>query len=745
MSQPPPAVASKLSAQSNKSSQLAASSQVSPALSQTQQFFSYDSSSASARRSGPNSNASARNNQTAKPKHKNGKKFRSLDEDAEAETFSMQNPHGRRGQQSITHLMQFALPPRPNAQQQYHRHSYNGPRRGGGRGNTWGLGSGYHAMDKARYIHANYRFVVDPRGDYHAQAQDADVHLDWNNVLQVIASSQTQSASCPICLGEPTAPRMAKCGHIFCLPCLIRYMHSDDGHGHGHTQEKKAKSKKCPICFDSVYVSETRPVRWYTGQESEPPREGGDIVLRLVKRRPNSTLAMPRESAETVAKGEDIPWYFAAEVMDYARVMKGSEEYMLQQYDEAMEAIRYLEKEDELMFGEDAEWTGRAIRTLREAKEKVKGIGQPPAQPRKPDPVVVEEIEPARPPIEFNENEDGVPEMYLQRQAVAVPTPARPAEYMTSNDDKSQPSPSNYVPRTLADMRQRHTEKPQPSEYLFYHGLLHYYLSPLDIRILKSAFGSYSSFPSSLLPRVERVSSGHIVDDDLRRKTKYLSHLPYGCEVGFLECDWRDVVSPAVLKEFQTMLDRRRKRNTEKDTREEKERVRIEKDQERELAHIRSGHRRRPSNGDGFFSTSSGGVPVITVPDVDVPPPTTSTSPPWPSNADRPGFTSLASPGTSPNFSRTVWGTQVVAPASPDLHGTLPTDGELSQRDDGWLQDWERDLLDGMKMVEVERKGEESHGTGGNGNGGTGGGGGKKGKKGKKITLMSTATARRGA
>jgi hypothetical protein len=62
----------------------------------------------------------------------------------------MQNPSGRRGQQSITHLMQFALPPRPNAQQQYHRHSYNGPRRGGGRGNTWGLGSGYHAMDKAR-------------------------------------------------------------------------------------------------------------------------------------------------------------------------------------------------------------------------------------------------------------------------------------------------------------------------------------------------------------------------------------------------------------------------------------------------------------------------------------------------------------------------------------------------------------------------------------------------------------------
>jgi hypothetical protein len=46
-------------------------------------------------------------------------------------------------------LMQFALPPRPNAQDRFHRHSYNSPRRN--RNNpSWGLGSGYHAGDKAR-------------------------------------------------------------------------------------------------------------------------------------------------------------------------------------------------------------------------------------------------------------------------------------------------------------------------------------------------------------------------------------------------------------------------------------------------------------------------------------------------------------------------------------------------------------------------------------------------------------------
>ncbi|KAG9996521.1 hypothetical protein KCU78_g17409, partial [Aureobasidium melanogenum] len=109
-------------------------------------------------------------------------------------------------------------------------------------------------------------------------------------------------------------------------------MHSDDGTATG--AEKKARWKKCPICYDSIYISETRPVRWYTGAEFEPPREGDDVVLRLIQRPAGSTLAMPRESPDALGKGDDIPWYFAAEVMDYARVMKGGEDYMLAQLDE---------------------------------------------------------------------------------------------------------------------------------------------------------------------------------------------------------------------------------------------------------------------------------------------------------------------------------------------------------------------------------------------------------------------------
>lgn len=108
-----------------------------------------------------------RNNQQGKKQHKGAKKFRQTDEDAIVESVSrepvmlggsdlltimqlaMRPFNNRKGQTSITHLMNFSLPPRPQNHHQSHGHgrSYR-------RNPTWGLGSGYHAVDKARLVHS---------------------------------------------------------------------------------------------------------------------------------------------------------------------------------------------------------------------------------------------------------------------------------------------------------------------------------------------------------------------------------------------------------------------------------------------------------------------------------------------------------------------------------------------------------------------------------------------------------------
>lgn len=110
-------------------------------------------------------------------------------------------------------------------------------------------------------------------------------------------------------------------------------------------------------------------------------------------------------------------------------------------------------------------------------------------------------------------------------------------------------------------------------------------------------------------------------------------------------------------------------------------------------------------------------------------------TPPW-ANQRAHSFATLASPGTSPDGARTVWGTAAVASSTPPLQSSRP-----QPIDDGWLQDWERDLLDepdAVALVEASLSGESSSKAvpmpASN----------KKNKKKKMITLMST-TVRRGA
>lgn len=532
-------------------------------------------------------------------------------------------------------------------------------------------------------------------------------------------------------------------------------MHSTDDTN--HVPEKKARWKKCPICWDSVYISETRPVRWFTGQEGEAPREGADVVLRLIARQPGSTLALPRVGADSMDKQEDIPWYFAAEVADYARIMKGSEEYMAEQYDQEIAELQVQEKEDELMFGDETQWTRKAVSGIREAKEKLNGIGNPPSTPKQPP-----EKKAKRPPIRFHASSQEVPEHYLIQHAaksgqsspalaIQSPSPSNahqagvvvnsisPEQAGRDGGSRISRSENAILPDPAAPRPHLPHHGHTDNTFYFYEALLHYYLSPLDIRILKAAFGDFASFPSTVLPRIERVSTGHIVDDDLRKRAKYLAHLPHGCEVGFLECDWTDVVIPEVLQGFEAEIGRRRKKNQEKELREEKERLRAEKAEDEQR--WASARRRRPTPPSELASEAD----FQPLPRLDerseIPSSwdgegtSSSSSPPWPSSSRQQigsAFASLASPSTSPVAARTVWGTAAIAPGSPVLP---PRRASTEQgEDDGWLQDWEKDLLREDELLARYQVHAIDAGEGSKAGAAIGG----KKKKGKKIMLMTT-------
>lgn len=257
-------------------------------------------------------------------------------------------------------LLSFTLPPRlppPSTHSSSRR-----PRRGGAS----------VPFNKDRYVHAQYRFLVKPTGDYTAYFADADIYLNWHDILTVLIpttstlssvstvnsvtnqSDSHEGASCPICLSSPTAPRMTKCGHVFCFPCILHYLSVHEtpmGSGTstptpshyvpgahrpaaGHTSSPSptpslsAKWKRCPVCWDAVYSKDLKAVQWWDPKaraqefddevhtrqsngpgevqsgstEEEPIRSHPfstgkeNLCMRLIERPHLTTLALPQSS-----------------------------------------------------------------------------------------------------------------------------------------------------------------------------------------------------------------------------------------------------------------------------------------------------------------------------------------------------------------------------------------------------------------------------------------------------------------
>lgn len=109
------------------------------------------------------------------------------------------------------------------------------------------------------------------------------------------------------------------------------------------------------------------------------------------------------------------------------------------------------------------------------------------------------------------------------------------------------------------------------------------FLHPLDIRILVSHFSSYAAFPDSITVRVESYAET-TVNEDLRKRCKYLAHLPEGADVVFVEADLEGVVGVEGLKPFEASLKMRRARRKDKGKKDDKARARAEEREREKLA-----------------------------------------------------------------------------------------------------------------------------------------------------------------
>lgn len=583
-------------------------------------------------------------------------------------------------------------------------------------------------FNKERYVAAQYRFLVKPTGDYTAYFADADIYLNWGDILSVLiptssalsgastsslhASSQPslethEGAACPICLSPPTAPRMTKCGHVYCYPCILQYLATTDGPAnmgplpvpgaapavHQHqsaplTGPTNRQWKRCPICWDAVYARDLKAVKWWDPKAVALDRQGDDdhshegeaststtgapsdwLRMRLIERPQITTQALPQSSTwptsstspsdQPLIAQHQAPWHFQPDVMEFSKFMLATPDLLLtsltQDVDELaaekslltslggggaasgdnslayvdlaerkvreqmakvvneldIPAVRSaigqakndLKEHDEAEKGRRLREGENLSRRQRRQAEKEQQAAAAAAAEAKPDEEAAQPGEKAagdageqaEKPVESSAGAEDFLALRASSQGGSYgASPAARTEPATElakavEDEQATatPPPASSAKPTQRPRRNLNPPNPSPSSFFFYQASSgqNIFMHPLDIKILHSQFGSYARFPRDIAVKVQSAEEGSM-NEELRKRCRYLTHLPRGTDVVFIEIDWEamasgtsstsPLVSKATLKPYEQVLRARRNKRRDKERREDRAKVKAE-------------------------------------------------------------------------------------------------------------------------------------------------------------------------
>lgn len=327
--------------------------------------------------------------------------------------------------------------------------------------------------------------------------------------------------------------------------------------------------------------------------------------MRLLHRPQMTTLALPSTATwpSDAIPPISAPWYFLPDILTYSRFALASPEYMLR---ELQRELGELRREWDALAGDEL---GRAF--VRAAREKVeRQVGKVEAE-LMTDVVRRNESEARRAWGEAVGGERREMERQRERERRALERAEKdkqddkdlniPLEFLAAsaattyaNTPTVRVPPNitvepNPMPAFYAEAKSKRRKNrgvastpisPMPAAApaaCFYQSSLgaHVYLNALDMRILLTHFGTYESLP----PYISFPTTGYdsaTVTEELRKRTKYLSHLPIGTEVVFVEADLAGLVSDEVLGRFDQPLKTRRDKRRARTRREDRDKRRWE-------------------------------------------------------------------------------------------------------------------------------------------------------------------------
>lgn len=465
---------------------------------------------------------------------------------------------------SLNHLLNFTFEPRGG-----HFGSGGDGHSCWGRRNKWG--HKHKPFNKELFLQANCQFVVSDDQDYQAHFTDPDTLVDWDCVQQVRIYSH-EVPSCPICLYPPVAAHMTRCGHIYCWPCMLHYL----------SLSEKSWSK-CPICYEAVHSADLKSV---VAMETRQYVSGNSITMCLMRREKGSLVALP--SSQWVKVEEPIQ-FGDVQFCSYSKLLLASRQQVLGLLAEERMALQTQlsqEKDDpQACFIQSAllQLQEREESLLKRRRRKtagsVDGVDMRKlslSEQSSPEVTVVNNLTNSKPILQYASAFDD--EVQDAQEEVL--------EEMTNPSVHEAPE---EIPD--GDVEDLPVEETPQSSQTAHHGPYYYFyqaedgqqmfLHPVNVRCLQRQYGSLENSPQTITANVVEID-GQTVTEDIRRRHRYLSHLPLTCEFSLCELDLQPpILSKETLDSFADDLEKR-KRLRQKKVRDEKRREkRIEMEENR--------------------------------------------------------------------------------------------------------------------------------------------------------------------
>eukprot|EP00189_Rhodosorus_marinus_P008303 CAMPEP_0184754026 /NCGR_PEP_ID=MMETSP0315-20130426/44404_1 /TAXON_ID=101924 /ORGANISM="Rhodosorus marinus, Strain UTEX LB 2760" /LENGTH=677 /DNA_ID=CAMNT_0027233425 /DNA_START=463 /DNA_END=2496 /DNA_ORIENTATION=+ len=384
-------------------------------------------------------------------------------------------------------------------------------------------------FSREKFVQANFGFCISRGGEMHSTGLQTDVFASWSSIeiVLVLSDAQSKEKNCPICLDTLRSPRMTSCGHIYCYLCVLKLMSYVSG-----------SFGRCPLCAEKFETQDLKTVEF---REILPFCENTEQVMYLLARNRESTV-VDRFDPLSASPSVQLSRYDPMDVA-FSRYYITNDEHYLKLLERDLDEIRksVMEAEDVMEMSAFAEVAEASVRSKRRDVKRRLHLSKCASSKRKGVKAEKSEVDRVSEMERVSEIETDAGESGSSHTADGKADNSLKFLYQAATGENIYLHPVNV--KCPADGKADNSLK------FLYQAATgeNIYLHPINVKCLSHEHASFRDYPLVIEAKVLEIER-YTMSEELRRRYRFLSHLPIGSEFGLCEMDLSSVLQEETLE-----------------------------------------------------------------------------------------------------------------------------------------------------------------------------------------------------